>query len=245
VGGTRFVPQRLGDGGQATDDVQQPEVKLEELRLEVAELRASRARLLAAADAERRRIERDLHDGAQQHLVAISVNLQLTRQLVETDPAAAKALLDEIGRDVREALENVRELASAVYPPLLAYRGLGEALEAAASIAVIPTRVEASGLARNSPEVEAAVYFCCVEALENVATHAGAGVHATVRVWSDDRSLFFEVVDDGVGLEADAASRRPGLANIEDRLGALGGELTVSCTADRGTRVLGRIPVAE
>jgi signal transduction histidine kinase len=211
----------------------------------VEELRASRTRLLAAADAERRRIERNLHDGAQQHLVAISVNLQLARQLLESDPTAAKTLLEEIGRDVREALENVRELASAVYPPLLVYRGLAEALEAAAATAVIPTRVEAAALARNSPEVEAAAYFCCVQALEDVARYAGAGARATVRVWNEESSLLFEVVDDGVGFDENAGPRGPGLANIADRLGALGGLLTVSSQADRGTRVLGRIPIAE
>ena len=160
------------------------EGSLEELRLQVEQLRASRARMVAAADAESRRIERDLHDGVQQHLVALAVNLQLARQLADTDPDEAKKLLERIGHDVREALEGVRELAQSVYPPLLLDRGLAEALAAAASAAGIPTRVDATGLDRYPPQVEATVYFCCLEALENAARHAGAGARATVTACS-------------------------------------------------------------
>src|SRR5438105_14795670 len=114
----------------------------------VEELRASRARVVAAGDAERRRIERALHDGVQQHLVALVVNLQLARQLVESDPAAAATLLEELGRDAREALEGVRELACEIYPPLLLDRGLADALHAAAAQVEAPCRVEAEGLDR-------------------------------------------------------------------------------------------------
>src|SRR5713101_462314 len=153
-------------------------------RPEVEELRASRARVVAAADAERRRIERDLHDGVQQHLVALAVNLQLARQLADSDPAAALTLLEEIGQAVREALDGVRALAQSIYPPLLLDRGLAEALRSAASGAGIHTRVEAAASDRYPSEVEATVYFCCLEALHNAAKHAGAGARATVRTWN-------------------------------------------------------------
>ena len=219
-------------------------VSTDELRLQVEELRASRARVVAAADAERRRIERALHDGAQQHLVALAVNLQLARQLADSDPAAAKTLLEEIGRDVREALEGVRELAHEIYPPLLIDRGLAEALRAAASGADIPTRVEATVLDRSTPEAEATVYFCCLEALQNAARHAGAGAQATVRVWPEQGELLFEVSDDGAGFDPRAAPRGAGLINMSDRLGALGGRLTISSEPGHGTRVSGTIPLA-
>jgi signal transduction histidine kinase len=220
------------------------EASLDELRLQVAELQASRARLVAAADAELRRIERDLHDGAQQHLVALAVNLELARRLTDSDPAAARTLLEEIGRDVREALESVRELAYGIYPPLLLDRGLAEALRAAAPGAGIPTRVEVEALDRYAPEIEATAYFCCAEALHNAATHAGAAARATVRVWHARGALEFEVADDGVGFDERAAERGAGLIAMGDHLGALGGRLTISSKPGRGTRVSGTIPVA-
>ena len=215
----------------------------DDLRLQLEELRASRARVVALADAERRRIERDLHDGAQQHLVALAVNLQLARQLADSDPAAVKALLEEIGLDVREALENVRALAHGIYPPLLLDRGLSEALRAAAAAATIPTRLEASAVARYPPEIEATVYFCCIEALRNAAAHAGPGATATVRLWRDGDTLVFDVTDDGVGFE-ETKPRGAGLDNMGDRLGALGGQLTISTEPGRGARVSGTIPLA-
>ena len=218
-------------------------VSLDELRREVEELRASRARLVVAADAERRRIERDLHDGVQQHLVAFAVNLQVARQLADSDPSAAKALLEEIGRDVREALESVRELAQEIYPPLLLDRGLVEALRAAVSTADVAARIEAVDLDRYPPEVEATVYFCCLEALQNAATHAGPGARATVRAWPDENGLCFEVVDDGAGFEQHAMRLGAGLTNMSDRLGALGGRLTISSEPGGGTRIFGTIPV--
>lgn len=221
-----------------------PDAALDELNRQVDELRASRARVVVAADAERRRIERDLHDGAQQHLVALAVNLQLVRQLADSDPTAAKIQLEEIGQDVREALESVRELAHGIYPPLLLDRGLADALGAAGSGAGIPVRVEAVGLERYPPEVEATVYFSCLEALQNAATHAGAGTRARVRVWREHDSLRFEVSDDGAGFEQRAEQRGAGLTTMGDRLGALGGQLTVTSQRGSGTRVSGTIPLA-
>jgi signal transduction histidine kinase len=221
------------------------EGSLDELRLQVAELRASRSRLVASADAERRRIERDLHDGAQQQLVALVVNLQLARRLTDSDPAAARTLLDEIARDAREALEEVRGLAHGVYPSLLVDRGLAEALRAAASAAAIPARVEAADLDRYPPEIEATLYFCCLEALQNAAQHAGRGARATVRAWHGPDALCFEVVDDGAGFDPDATPLGAGLTNVGDRLGAQGGRLTISSQPGQGVRVAGAIPIAR
>jgi signal transduction histidine kinase len=196
---------------------------LDAVRLEIEQLHASRARVALAADAERRRIERDLHDGAQQHLVALAVNVQLARQLVDIDRDAARTLLEEIGHDVRAALESVRELAQRIYPPLLIDRGLVEALRAAASACAAGVRVEAAALDRYAPEVESAVYFCCVE------TFGDGGAPATVRVWHDDGALRFDVTHDSTVPEPVE------LTAMRDRLGALGGRLTVTPEGVSGT----------
>jgi signal transduction histidine kinase len=217
--------------------------EVDELRLQLEELRASRERVVAAGDAERRRIERDLHDGAQQHLVALAVKLQLARQVVDSDAAAATELLEEMGRDVREALQAVRELAFGVYPALLIARGLTDALSAAASEASIPTQLNAAALDRYPAEVEATVYFCCVEALQNAVKHAGAGARATVRAWREESALLFEVRDDGAGFDESTVRTPSGLANMSDRLDALGGRLTISSQPGSGTRVFGSIPL--
>jgi len=209
----------------------------------VDDLRASRARVVAAADAGRRRIERDLHDGPQQHLVALAVNLQLARQLVDSDPTAAKALLEELGADVREALDAVRELAHEVYPPLLLDRGLGEALKGAGRRLSIPVRIESVPAARHPPGVEATVYFCCLEALDNTTRHGGPGARATVRVWQDDDALHFEVEDDGLGFDQSAEHPGQGLTAMSDRLGALDGRLAISSEPGSGTRVRGSVPL--
>ena len=190
---------------------------LTDLGFQVDELRASRARLVAAADAERRQIERDLHDGAQQHLVALAINLQLAQQLVDSDPAATRTLLEELGRDVREALETVRDLAQRVYPPLLVDRGLAEALRAAASAVAVRTRVEAEGIDRYAPAAEATVYFGCLEALRNAERHAGSEAQATVRVWHDAGTLHFQVDDTGIGFDATQRSGA-GLTKLRDWL---------------------------
>ena len=148
---------------------------LDEVRRQADELRASRARVVEAGDAQRRRIERDLHDGAQQHLVALAVSVNLVRQIADTDPDAAKAMLEQIGSDLQEAVQELRNLAHGIYPPLLMDRGLAEALSAASGRAALPTGVEADGIGRYSQQIEAAVYFCCLEALQNAAKHAGDG----------------------------------------------------------------------
>ena len=210
-------------------------------RHEVEELRAAHRRLVATADAERRRIERDLHDGVQQQLVALAVNLQLARQLADADPSALMPLFEEIGRDVQEALEDVRRLASRVYPPFLDDRGLVEALRAAASEAVVPTRVEAPApLERYSAEIEAAAYFCCLEALEDAARHPKSGQRATIRLRRDEDALVFDVIAEG----GDAGPwTEEGLLAIGDRLGAVGGRLAVSADIGEGACLSGTIPL--
>jgi signal transduction histidine kinase len=222
----------------------QLQASLDELRRQAAELRSSRARVVSAADAERRRIERDLHDGAQQHLVALVVNLRLARELADADPAEAKAVLEGLGRDAKEALEQLRELAHGIYPPLLLDRGLTEALAAATTRAGLPARVEAANLTRYPPEVEATVYFCCLEALQNAAKHAGPSARATLRVWQEQGGLLFEVADDGAGFANGDGQGGAGLANMRDRIGALGGRLTIASTPGHGTSVSGIIPLA-
>ena len=221
------------------------QASLDELHCQAEELRASRSRVVSAADAERRRIERDLHDGAQQHLLGIVVNLRLARELAEADPGEAKALLEAIGRDAKAAVEEIRELAHGIYPPLLLDRGLGEALVAAARRAPARVRVETAAPRRYSIEVEATVYFCCLEAFQNAAKHAGESARTVARVWEDQGALRFEVSDDGAGFDPAAAPVGAGLAGMRDRVGALGGRLTVSAAAGRGTTVSGTIPLTS
>jgi len=217
---------------------------LDEVRRQADELRASRARIVEATDAERRRIERDLHDGAQQHLVALAVSVRLARQIADADPDAAKEMLDQIGHDLQDAVQELRNLAHGIYPPLLMDRGLAEALSAAANRAVLPTDVEADGVGRYPQAVEAAVYFCCLEALQNAGKHAGEGASITVRLHEDERALLFEVSDTGAGFDmATGAQRGHGFVNMADRVGAFGGTLRVDSAPGRGTTVSGRIPL--
>jgi signal transduction histidine kinase len=199
-----------------------------------------------AGDAQRRRIERDLHDGAQQHLVALAVSVNLVRQIADSDPDSAKAMLEQIGKDLQEAVQELRNLAHGIYPPLLMDRGLGEALSAAAGRAALPTGVEAEGIGRYPQAVEAAVYFCCLEALQNAAKHAGDGATANVRVWQEAGGLLFEVADDGAGFDPGARSTPgAGFVNMADRVGAVGGTFSVSAAPGKGTKIAARLPVGS
>ena len=215
---------------------------LEQLRRQADELQASRARIVVAADAERRRIERDLHDGAQQYLVAIAVKARLIQQLTRTDPAGGAALTQDLVRDVESALDELRTLAQGIYPPLLSSAGLAEALAAACRRMPIRVQLEADGVGRYQPELEAAVYYCCLEALQNASKHAGDGTSATVKLWVESRSLRFEVNDDGVGFDMDQKASGAGLTNMSDRLGAVGGTLRVESAPGAGTHVQGAVP---
>jgi signal transduction histidine kinase len=223
----------------------QLQASLDEVTRQTEEVTASRARVVSAADAERRRIERDLHDGAQQQLVALCANLRLARELAGSDPAQATALLEQLGNDLEAALEELRELAHGIYPPLLADRGLREALSAVGRRAPVHTRLEAEGIGRYPPQVESTVYFCCLEALQNVGKHAGEAGSATVRVWEKEGGLLFEVSDDGAGFDAAAVARGAGITNMTDRLGAIGGTLRMESAPGRGTRIAGAIPLGR
>ena len=214
-----------------------------ELERQADELRASRARIVAAADAERRRIECNLHDGAQQYFVGVAANLGAARELADSDAAKAKAILDELGESIRDAMRELRELAHGIYPPLLQDRGLKEALANAARRVPIPARVDATELGRYDAGLEAAVYFCCLEALQNAAKHAGENASARVRVWEEDGGIRFEVADDGAGIDPAADDTGTGLTNMRDRLGAIGGNIQVESTPGAGTKVLGTVPV--
>jgi signal transduction histidine kinase len=207
----------------------------------IEELKASRRRLVEAQDEERRRIERNIHDGAQQQLVALSVQLGLGRTLARDDPDIQK-LLERLQAQLQQALEDLRDLARGIYPPLLADQGLVAALRAQASKAALPVELEADSVGRYPQEAEAAVYFCVLEALQNVAKYAKAS-KATVKIFSDNGSLGFEVSDDGVGFDPDATSYGTGLQGMADRLEALSGQLTVTSRPGRGTTLSGRLPV--
>jgi signal transduction histidine kinase len=224
---------------------------LADLRRANAELQASRARLVSTADAERRRIERDLHDGAQQHLVAIAVGLRLVRDTAESAGNTADVeLLDELDRGVRESISALRDLAHGIYPPLLRERGLGEALRTAAARSPLRCAVEVEATGRFGQDVESCVYFCCLEAIQNAGKHAGAGATILVSVShtppgppGTDGVLRFRVSDDGAGFDPDAVGPGHGFVNMRDRLGAVGGTLEVVAAPGAGAAVVGSVPV--
>ncbi|MFY9614063.1 MAG: sensor histidine kinase [Candidatus Dormiibacterota bacterium] len=213
-----------------------------ELLARLDDLRASRQRLVAAQDEERRRLERNLHDGAQQNLVAIKVKLGLAESLAAKDPAKAKEMVSQLKADTDEALETLRDLARGIYPPLLADKGLAAALEAQARKATVPVEVDADGVGRYPQETEAAVYFCVLEALQNVQKYAAAS-SAAVRLREDADRLEFEVADDGEGFDPATRPRGSGLTNMADRLEALGGDVDIQSSPGAGTRLHGRIPI--
>src|SRR5215469_9945447 len=214
-----------------------------ELRARLVELQASRARLVTAADQARRRIERDLHDGAQQQLVALRISLGLARQLVTSAPGEAADLITQTEHQAADALEELRELAHGIYPPLLADLGLRAALEAQASKAALPVIIEAPGLGRFPQEIEAAVYFSVLEALQNVAKYAQASA-AQVTLGHDGPHLVFTVTDDGKGFDQAITPMGTGVQGMSDRLSALGGALEITSAPGQGTRVTGRVPAA-
>jgi signal transduction histidine kinase len=213
-----------------------------DLQARLEELRASRQRLVSAQDEERRRLERNLHDGAQQHLVALKVKLGLAEMLMARDPEKAKATLAQLKGDADEALETLRDLARGIYPPLLAEKGLAVALESQARKATVPVVVKAEGIPRYPQDVEAAVYFCVLEALQNIQKYARAS-HVTVRVREEENALSFEVVDDGAGFDTATTAKGSGLTNMADRLDALGGSVSVHSSPGHGTRLVATVPV--
>jgi signal transduction histidine kinase len=211
-----------------------PRNVVDRLQTEVAELRASRKRLATAADADLRAIEQALHNGVQQHLVALAVNLQRLARLVDGDPAAAKGLLEEIAANVREALSETTELAQRVYPSLLDGRGLASGIRSVAERSGVTALIDVQAGARYPPEITAAVYWFCVEALSS----ASSGSQATVSVLDTDGALTFEV---GVG------GRHPEgrLDRLRDRIEALDGRVSIDDGHDGGSRVHGWLPLSR
>lgn len=194
-----------------------------------------------AADDDRRAIERDLHEGVQQHLVALTVNLQLAGRLLTTDPPAAQALLEEMQRDVQQALDEAAQLAQRIYPPLLGARGLGALLRSVAASAPVPVRLEATVSAGCPPEVAVAVYFCVLDLLDNAPT----GARLTVTVREEEEALVFEVSKDEPRSAVTATRSGLELDRLRDRVEALGGQLTVLSEPGGGTRVSGFLPFSR
>jgi len=221
------------------------QASLDEVRRQAAELQASRGRIVAATDQARRRIERDLHDGAQQHIVALAVRVKLAEQLLDRDPQQAHEALEGIAVALDETLQELRDLAHGIYPPLLADKGLPAALGSAARRAVLPVTVRAQDLGRYAPEAEATVYFCVLEALQNAGKYAGDASAVIVAAREEAGSLVFEVSDDGAGFDVRGREPGAGFTNMLDRLGALGGTLRIESAPGKGTHVSGILPVTS
>jgi signal transduction histidine kinase len=213
------------------------------LQARLEDLRASRQRLVAAQDDERRKLERNLHDGAQQHLVAIKVKLGLVELLAGKNPEQARATILALKHDADEALETLRDLARGIYPPLLADKGLTAALESQARKATLPVHIDSAGVGRYPQETEAALYFCTLEALQNVQKYASASGVA-VRLRDEHMQVLVEVTDDGCGFDPTAVTRGAGLTNMEDRLDALGGTLRIESSPGLGTTLRAMVPVS-
>jgi signal transduction histidine kinase len=210
----------------------------------VDDLRESRRRLVAAQDLERRRLERNIHDGAQQQLVALSVKLRLAATMLGRDPGRAATLLEQLLDDSNRALEDLRDLARGIYPPLLADKGLPAALAAQAVRSAVRTTVHADGVGRYSQDIEAAVYFSCLEAMQNIAKYADAAT-ASLTLRATPGALMFQVHDDGVGFDPAVTGYGTGLVGIADRLAVLDGSLSVTSAPGNGTTLTGSLPVPD
>jgi signal transduction histidine kinase len=216
---------------------------LDELRRQADELRASRARVVASGDAERRKVERNLHDGAQQHLVALAINLRLAKDIVEEDPKAAVEMLEDLGMAVQDTIKELRELAHGIYPPLLVDSGLTEALRAVANRSPLDVELNTEGIGRYNRDIEAAIYFCCLEALQNAGKHAPEA-RVEMRIWEESGGLLFEVSDDGPGFDVNIAKQGHGYVNMMDRLGAIGGAVRWESQIGHGTTIRGSVPLS-
>jgi signal transduction histidine kinase len=220
------------------------EERIQELSRRAEELRASRSRIVQAHDAERRRLERNIHDGAQQHLVALAVKLRLAGSVAAKDPAKAEAMLRELHEQTDAALRTLLDLASGIYPAVLEDQGIGPALQRQAGTVGSVVQIEAEDLERLPIETEAAVYFVCLEAMQNAAKYARAS-RVLVHLAKDDGLLMFSVADDGVGFDAAATGTGSGLQNMRDRLASFGGDVRIDSSPGRGTTVSGRVPIRK
>jgi signal transduction histidine kinase len=212
-----------------------------DLRATIDELRASRRRLVEAQDAERRKIERNLHDGAQQQLIALKIQLGLLEGSAE-DPGAVRQITAMLNEGLRAALDDLRDLARGIYPPLLAEQGLFAALQAQTRKTPLPVLIEADGIGRYQPDTETTVYFCTLEALQNITKYAGA-TQAAIRLACPDGSLQVIISDDGAGFDTTKARHGSGLQGIADRLAALGGTLDIHSQPGLGTTLSCQLPV--
>ena len=224
----------------ADDLASQAGLVLRNVRL-IEELRASRQRLVSAQDERAKQIERNIHDGAQQQLVALAVQLKLARTMIGRDPDKVATMLDALQTSAGDTLEDLRDLARGIYPPLLADRGLAAAIEAQARRSPLPVGVEPDGIDRYSQDVESAVYFSVLEGLNNAAKYAGAS-KVTVRLRHEGDLVVFEVRDDGRGFDPTETGYGTGLQGVADRLDAVGGRLEVMSRPGRGTMIIGKVP---
>jgi signal transduction histidine kinase len=220
------------------------EARLDQIAVQAAELRASRQRIVTAQDEERRRLERNIHDGAQQHLVALAVKLRLAKTAIAADPARGRVMLEEIGGEIDAALDTLRALALGIYPPLLEEQGIAPALAAQYVRSGLPVRMDADATGRYPIEIEAAVYFAALEALQNAAKYAHAN-EIRISITPDDGAVRFSVRDDGVGFDPAQAGEGSGLAGIRDRLAVFGGDAAIESAPGEGTVVRGRVPISE
>jgi signal transduction histidine kinase len=213
-----------------------------ELAGQAEELRRSRARVVAATDRERRRIEGDLHDGAQQRLIGIGLGLSRAKEACTVDGQAAAGMLEALRHELRVAHDELRSLAQGVYPPVLTEHGLEAALQSAADRCPLPVTVDLDHVGRHHPDVEAALYFCCAEALQNAVKHSQA---RSIRLACgiEGSTLWISVSDDGIGFDVTSTPGGRGIINLRDRLGAIGGTLEVATQRDAGVTVRGVVPV--
>lgn len=206
-------------------------------------LATERAHSATVAEDERRRIERDLHDGAQQRLLVLRLKIGVAKRLVENDPVRARDLLTEIGADADAAIVELRALAHGIVPPLLAERGLAIALAEAARCAALPVTTDVKEIGRGDPGIERAVYFCCVEAMQNAAKHAGPDARAALALYREEGKLCFAVTDSGEeARELPGFGSGHGMSNMRDRIEAVGGRIEVTRSTGGGVCISGRVP---
>jgi signal transduction histidine kinase len=217
-------------------------VALENTRL-VEELRASRSRIVSAGERERRCLERDLHDGAQQRLIGILIRLDMAREQVDSEELAKQ--LDAIQTDALGALEELRALAHGIYPVVLRDLGPAAALRDLSTGSPVPIKVTDDGIGRSSDAIEAAIYFCAREAIQNTAKHAGPGAKVVVTLADHHDAIEFTVTDDGVGMHAERDTDGIGITNMRDRIEAVGGQLEIVSAPGQGTSIRGRVPNHE